>query len=188
MPDLLLTVFRYIFLALLYFFIFQLIKMMFQDLKAGGHDPATAGKKSPGGQPDKPPEDEPPEIKVVPPPGVQAGLVVLTSGDPGLTPGSILSLQRELTFGRGTVNAVTLADPFASTEHAAVYGKDGQYWLEDRGSKNGTFLNGVRIGKTTVLADGDRIRIGGVNLQFVRWAYEVESNDGSGPCKEKKRG
>jgi len=178
--DLVLTVFRYIFLIMLYVFIFQLIKMMFRDLKTGEVVQIAAGKKAA--------ELSPEEIKALP--GSVAGLVVTASGDPGLPHGKVYSLKSEdqITFGRGGKNTIAMTDPFASLDHASVFGSEGQYRLEDRGSKNGTFLNDVRITKPTVLADGDRIRIGDVSMQFVRWAYEVESGNRSGIGKETKRG
>ncbi len=183
MLDLVLTIFRYLFLALLYFFIFQLIKMMFRDLKAGGRAVDTPAKAGAGALP-----AGEARIEVLPRPGAEAGLVVLASGDPGLPPGSVFPLRsgEEAGLGRSSRNTVIMADPFASTEHASVSGSGGQYWLADKGSRNGTFLNDVRINKPTVLADGDRIRIGGVTLQFVRWAYEVESGNGSGTGQEEK--
>lgn len=183
MLDLALTIFRYLFLALLYFFIFQLIKMMFRDLKAGDRAVEPRGKAGARTLP-----AEAARIEVLPQPGAEAGLVVMASGDPGLPPGITFSLRsgEEAGLGRSGRNTVIMADPFASTEHALVYGTGGQYWLADKGSRNGTFLNDVRINKPTVLADGDRIRIGGVTLQFVRWAYEVESGDGSGFGQEAK--
>lgn len=183
MLDLVLTVSRYLFLALLYIFIFQLIRIMFRDLKSGREAGESRAKPSARSLP-----EELPRIEPEPPPGAEAGLVVLTSGDPGLPPGTAFYLRRgdEASLGRGGRNTVILADPFASTEHASVYRGGGQYWLADKDSRNGTFLNEVRIYKNTVLADGDRIRIGGVTLQFVRWTYEMESGDGSGLGKEAK--
>jgi len=178
--DLILTVFRYIFLIMLYVFIFQLIRMMFLDLRSGEVMKEAVGKKA----------AEPLPVEIKPLPGSVAGLVVLSSGDPGLTPGSVFSLMPEdqATLGRSSKNTITMVDPFASMDHAAVYGSDGQYWIEDRGSKNGTFLNDVRIKKPTVLADKDKIRIGDVSMQFLRWAYEVESGNRGGTGKEAKRG
>jgi pSer/pThr/pTyr-binding forkhead associated (FHA) protein len=127
---------------------------------------------------------------IAPLPGAAAGLVVLGSTDPGLPAGKVYPLkdEKELSFGRGGRSAILLSDLYASVDHAAVSGRDGQFWLEDRGSKNGTYLNDIRIDKSTVLADGDRIRIGDVTMQFVRWSYEVESGNRSGPHKEAKRG
>ncbi|MHB8918218.1 MAG: FHA domain-containing protein [Desulfocucumaceae bacterium] len=183
MLDLILTVLRYLFLAVLYIFIFQLIKMMVRDLGSGEPAVDSGVKKTPGVM-----TVEPARIEALPPPGAEAGLVVLSSGDPGLPPGSVFAMknEEEATLGRNSRNAITMVDPFASMEHASVYGRGGQFWISDRGSRNGTFLNEVRISKPTVLADGDRIRIGGVILQFVRWTYEVESGDRSGSGQETK--
>ncbi len=181
MIDLLLTVFRYLFLALLYIFIFQLIKMMFRDLRAGDQAGEFRGKAAAN-------SPEPARVEASPLPGAEAGLVVAASGDPGLPPGSVLSLGQgeEVSLGRGSRNTVTVVDPFASMEHASVYRSGGQYWLADKGSRNGTFLNEVRINRPTVLADGDMIKIGGLTLKFVRWTYEVESGNGSGFGQETK--
>jgi hypothetical protein len=90
--------------------------------------------------------------------------------------GAEFALDRELKLGRGSQNEVILPDRFASNNHARLYNRDGQYWLEDLGSKNGTYLNGKPIAETTVLANGDQIRIGEIIFKFVRWGYEVESD------------
>lgn len=167
----LLTFFRYLLLLLLYIFIFQLARMMLKGFKeavpATGSvaEPVAAVKSGKGaGLPE-----------VVPPPGAEAGLFVLASPDPGLTAGMVFPVEGQMVLGRGNQNNVVISDPFASVEHALVAKKQGQFWLEDLGSRNGTFLNEVRVTGPTVLVDQDRIRIGGVTLQFVRWAYEVES-------------
>ncbi len=86
------------------------------------------------------------------------------------------ALDRELKLGRGPQNEIILPDRFASNSHARLYNRDGQYWLEDLGSKNGTYLNGKPLAETTVLANGDQIRIGEIIFKFVRWGYEVESD------------
>lgn len=183
MIDLILSVFRYLFLILLYVFIFQLIKMMFRDLRtAGEHVTAEpAGRR----KTEKLWQEQP-----VLPGGPEAGLVVVTSADPGLMPGSVFPLRPgdETGLGRSGRNAITMVDPFASMDHAVIHENGGQYWLADKNSRNGTYLNEVRLDRPTVLADGDRIRIGGVTLQFVRWAYEMEPDDGSRSGEEKERG
>ncbi|MFZ5643296.1 MAG: FHA domain-containing protein [Bacillota bacterium] len=185
MIDLLLTVFRYIFLIILYVFLFQLIKMIYRDLRSGRQEVAHPAREIANRA-----LEELPPAEVIPLPGAVAGLATINSSDPGISPGSVFPLKSdgELTLGRGSRNKIIMTDPYASSEHAVVYGTDGQYWIKDHGSKNGTYLNDVRINKPTVLADGDKIRIGDVTMQFVRWSYEVESGDRSGPHKEAKRG
>lgn len=167
----LLTFFRYLLLLLLYIFIFQLARMMFKGFKKAvsstgviTETTAAAGAWE---------EDFPSEV--TPPQGVEAGLLVLASPDRELTAGMAFPVEQEIILGRGNQNDVIIPDPFASVEHARIFKRQGQFWLEDLDSRNGTFLNEVRVTGPTVLVDQDRIRIGGVTLQFVRWAYEVES-------------
>lgn len=54
-----------------------------------------------------------------------------------------------------------------SRMHAAVYHEDGEYFLEDLGSANGTFHQGrsIRPSEPTALGDGDEIRLGGLVLR-----------------------
>jgi len=187
--NLILTIFRYIFLAILYIFIFQLIKVMFQDLRSDSRSRKRQLKDSLH-FPERQLKGHPSALEVLPLPGADAGLVVIASGDPGLPPGKVFALypDEEVVLGRNSRNRIILSDPFASMDHAAVYIKGGQYWLEDRGSKNGTFLNEVRLNRPTVLVDGDKIRIGEVTLQLVRWAYEMESDNRNRLGQGNKRG
>ncbi|WP_347487926.1 FHA domain-containing protein [Desulfoscipio sp. XC116] len=90
--------------------------------------------------------------------------------------GAEFALARELKLGRGQQNEIVLPDRFASNSHARLYNREGQYWLEDLGSKNGTFLNGKLLTGPAVLANGDQIRIGEIIFKFVRWGYELESD------------
>ena len=173
-----LLIFRYLFLALLYIFIFKLVWLMLRDL---GSTPATVQKNSPGAQQNYQVnlEDQvylrPEDIKR--PPGARAGLVLLTGGEKGAAPGKVFPLGEHFGLGRSSQNNFILSDPFASLEHAVINMKNGQYWLEDLGSKNGTYLNEVLIKGPTVLTNNDRIRIGSVTCQFMRWTYEMESDN-----------
>jgi len=60
---------------------------------------------------------------------------------------------------------VHLNDNGVSRNHATIEFRDGEWWVVDHGSTNGTFVNG-RMVKERLLADGDRISIGGSELQF----------------------
>ncbi len=70
--------------------------------------------------------------------------------------GQIISLESgELTIGRDERNDLVLEDEIVSSFHSRIVrDPNGQYWLEDRGSKNGTFLGGERIQRER-LSDGD---------------------------------
>src|SRR5262249_26849696 len=85
-------------------------------------------------------------------------------------------------IGRDLSCAVVLKDEVVSRRHAMVqFTENDGYYLIDLGSRNGTFLNDARVATPSVLADGDRIRIGTCNLEFhcgsaVRRAGESECN------------
>jgi sigma-B regulation protein RsbU (phosphoserine phosphatase) len=53
-----------------------------------------------------------------------------------------------------------------SRVHAHIELDGGRHFLEDRGSRNGTFLNGQRLSARTQLHSGDKIDIAGVELMF----------------------
>jgi pSer/pThr/pTyr-binding forkhead associated (FHA) protein len=63
-----------------------------------------------------------------------------------------------VTIGReGTL---VIDDEFASASHARFLVAHGRWYVEDRGSTNGTWLNGRRIHAAQLLKKGDKIRIG----------------------------
>ncbi|MGD2207495.1 MAG: FHA domain-containing protein [Anaerolineae bacterium] len=72
------------------------------------------------------------------------------------------------TIGRWDDNDVVVDDRWVSRHHAQIRREGEQYVVEDRGSKNGTFVNGQRIAEPTVLADGDVLQVTPlVELTFV---------------------
>ncbi len=72
---------------------------------------------------------------------------------------TIVLTREPLTIGRHPTNDVVIDIATVSAEHAVVEWVDGQHRLTDRGSRNGTFVNGQRI-SIAMLKDGDIIRIG----------------------------
>jgi len=73
------------------------------------------------------------------------------------------------TMGRSATNAIIVGDTFASSEHARIVLENGQWWLEDRNSRNGTVLNDEPIRTRAILADGDVVGIGS-------YMYKLELN------------
>ena len=90
----------------------------------------------------------------------------------GFTPDQVLPLLSYTTLGRAESNTIVVADPYASAEHAVVAWRGGQWWLEDRDSRNGTLLNNLAIDEPLVIGQGDVIGIG--HLQF-RFEFAAES-------------
>jgi hypothetical protein len=77
-----------------------------------------------------------------------------------MTTGESYPLLPLTTFGRSSTNTIILKDTFASGEHARIYLKDGQWWLEDCNSRNGTTLNELPIREHIIMTNGDIIGIG----------------------------
>ncbi len=75
-------------------------------------------------------------------------------------------LLMRTTIGRAPTNTVQVLDTFASAEHALIYLQQGQWWLEDRHSKNGTRLNGDDITEPVVITHGDIITVGNINFRL----------------------
>jgi len=72
----------------------------------------------------------------------------------------------ENTLGR-QASAVPLTDGTVSRQHARLTRENGKWVLSDLGSANGTYLNGVRLGKPAELNGGDQIRAGSTLLLFI---------------------
>jgi pSer/pThr/pTyr-binding forkhead associated (FHA) protein len=69
-------------------------------------------------------------------------------------------------IGRSPTVEVCLPDDTISLIHARLWFHDSRWWLEDLGSKNGTFLNEVQLAQKMVLSPGDLIRLGRCVLEF----------------------
>lgn len=117
----------------------------------GGMDTheVTAGRDSTTGQPSSHP----------------AAMLTVTSAHRMPVRSFPLPEEGVLTLGRSDRNAIVLPEPASSRVHAEVRCEDGRYTLRDHGSSNGTFVNGRRV-KERVLEEGDRVRIGTVELRF----------------------
>ena len=75
----------------------------------------------------------------------------------GLRPGENL-------LGRIDEGVLWIDSPRVSRRHARIRIEGGQAFLEDLGSKNGTYWRGQRISAPVLLSDGDEIRLGKVSL------------------------
>jgi hypothetical protein len=71
----------------------------------------------------------------------------------------------EITLGRSSTNGIVVDDPNASRAHAQLSRREGEWWLTDLGSTNGTLVNEAMI-KERRLSSGDRIKIGATELEY----------------------
>jgi hypothetical protein len=131
---------RLIFLGLLYLFLFAVARTLLRDLRAAAREP-----------------------------GTELGrllVLVSPSGDPAV--GTSFPLDAVTTLGRDVNNTIVVEDPFASAEHAAVTFRGRAWYVEDRDSTNGTFVNGGRVHGVSPLAFGDLLQVGQVRLRLDR--------------------
>jgi FHA domain-containing protein len=99
--------------------------------------------------------------------------------------GTEYELEDSVAIGRDTGNDLVLESAAVSRDHAGVMFRDGRWYLEDRGSFNGTFLNGTRVqpGTPLPLRHADRIGIGTETLIF-SWPAQLEDPDTTEPLEE----
>ncbi len=84
--------------------------------------------------------------------------------------------QDEFTIGRGLSNDLHFGNPWLSRLHARIIHHDGQHFLVDLGSRNGTYLNGQRIAETEVrLVDGDVVMLREIRLRYLNPASSTSS-------------
>jgi serine phosphatase RsbU (regulator of sigma subunit) len=81
-------------------------------------------------------------------------------------PFAYLTDKDRTLIGRSADNDLGLADQFCSSHHAALIRRGEKYTIADTGSKNGTFVNGIKIQEETELANGDEILVGMTRLIF----------------------
>jgi FHA domain-containing protein len=93
-------------------------------------------------------------------------LVVLRS--PTLDAGEVVTIDSHaLRVGRGGDNDLSVeGDEYASSHHARFEPRRDGVYVEDVGSTNGTFVNGIRLTRERRLAPGDVVRIGETDLRF----------------------
>lgn len=90
--------------------------------------------------------------------------VVIVEGD---NRGVQVSLElAPLLIGRGNDAAIRLDDDYVSTRHARIATDSSQWYVEDLGSTNGTYVGSTRITQPTTLTLGSQVRIGKTILEL----------------------
>jgi pSer/pThr/pTyr-binding forkhead associated (FHA) protein len=128
------------FLVLLYAFFLFVARALWRDLRAG-----VAGAGRP-----------------------LARLVVMSAVEGRPEPGTSIPLDAVNSIGRDVNNSIVIDDSFVSAEHALLTFRGRAWYVEDRGSTNGTWLNGQRIEGLWPLGYGDEIQVGQVRLRLDR--------------------
>jgi len=156
MPPFVLTVLKVVFLAFLYFFVYRAIRSSAVDLRTAG-----------GRTGSRPARGRAPEPARAASRGGKAPRSVVVIDDKG-SKVATHSLNGQLQIGRAEACQIQLGDNYASQFHARIFNKDGQWFVEDLGSTNGTYVNQRRITAPAEVRAGDKVRIGKTTLELRR--------------------
>jgi pSer/pThr/pTyr-binding forkhead associated (FHA) protein len=148
MPNLVLDLLKYAFLAVLYIFLARAVKAIYLELR-----PPTARRPTPQRTP-APQASRPPARRTKKTPRRLA----IVEGDN--LKGKSLPLTDELIVGRADKCHLVLDDTYVSQVHARIFAKGDSFLVEDLGSTNGTYLNRRRITAPAELHRGDQVKIG----------------------------
>jgi hypothetical protein len=85
----------------------------------------------------------------------------------GLPLGASFALLPSATIGRHPNSSIPLEDHYVSAHHAQLTREEDGWWVTDLGTKNGTFVNEIRVNAPTRLGPGDTLRFGRVRATFV---------------------
>lgn len=161
MPEGVLTVLKFCFLALIYLFLFRIVRTVLAELRPAKipvpeallAESTTSGAPA-ALAPSKRDRSRHWDLVIVAPPS---------------RVGETYTVDEELTVGRGAGCAVVLPDDtFVSQVHARVFTRGSDPYIEDLGSTNGTTLNGEAITEPTRLRRGDRVQFGETVMELVR--------------------
>lgn len=156
MSELTLFLIRFAYLAILWIFVLSAISVIRTDM-FGARLPAQAGPKSGRGKQAKQPK-APPRRR-----GSPTHVAVVE----GSNVGERADLAHApILIGRGNDAAIRLDDDYVSTRHARIAASGDQWFVEDLGSTNGTYVGTVRITQPTTLALGTQVRIGKTVLEL----------------------
>ena len=154
MSELTLTLIKLGFLAVLWLFVLSAVSVIRSDIigtKAPGRRAASQGEAEgqgtgpAGAKPRKPTRGMPTKLQVVS--GPNAGQSVPLGDQP-------------ILLGRGTDAAIRLDDDYVSTRHARFATNGEQWFVEDLGSTNGTYLGSQRVTSPSRSGIGIQVRLG----------------------------
>ena len=158
MPEFVLTVARFGFLILLWIFVFTVVGVIRRDLFAGVRSKSIVA--SPRGVGGAVIPGRPAKVKR----GKAARQLVVTAGQLAGTRITLGDLP--ITIGRAEDSTLVITDDFASARHARIVPRDGQWFVEDLGSTNGTYLDRGKVSGPTPVPLGVPIRIGRTSLEL----------------------
>jgi pSer/pThr/pTyr-binding forkhead associated (FHA) protein len=141
---------RFAFLALLWLFIFAMVRVIRSELRTSG-GPRVAVASKPRKSRRTPPTESRPTR------GALSQLIVVE----GSLSGTRIALTgKPILIGRANDSTLVVTDDYASTRHARISETNGIWYLEDLGSTNGTYVGQSKVDGPVPIEAGVPIRIG----------------------------
>lgn len=171
MSELAMTLLRLSYLVLLWVFVWAAITVLRQDL----YSITRVTPRGKGRRPERArraPEPEPVPVGAVPPrpasrpAGRQPTRLRVTAGK--LAGTSVPLGKSAIVVGRAQSATLVLEDEYASTRHARFFPTGDDWFVEDLGSTNGTFVGGERINEPVRLEIGQPVQIGQSTMELTR--------------------
>jgi pSer/pThr/pTyr-binding forkhead associated (FHA) protein len=157
MSELTLFLIRVAYLAILWIFVLSAISVIRSDM-FGARVPEAARGADPGRSRKQRPAKPPSRRRGSP------SHVLVTEG---ANTGERAELeQAPVLIGRGSDAAIRLDDDYVSTRHARIAASGDEWFVEDLGSTNGTYIGSVRITQPTTITLGTQVRIGKTILEL----------------------
>ena len=153
MSELTLFLIRFSYLAILWIFVLSAISVIRSDMFGARVPEGARIEKIKPGKPSKPPAK-------------RRGSPTHVAVTEGPNAGQTADLGAPILIGRGTDAAIRLDDDYVSTRHARIAASGDQWFVEDLGSTNGTYVGTVRITQPTTISLGTKIRIGKTILEL----------------------
>ena len=152
MPEQLLTILKFCLLVLLYLFFLRVLRAVWAEVNGPKvvEAPAWRARR----------RARPLSSRAT---GGAGGLRMI---EPPEQRGRHYPLKDELTLGRAAGCHITLDDTYISQMHARVYSREGQVFVEDLGSTNGTYLNRSKVNGPTPVGPGDHIQVGSTVMEL----------------------
>jgi pSer/pThr/pTyr-binding forkhead associated (FHA) protein len=153
MPDQLLNLLKLFLLLLLYLFFLRVLRAVWAEVNPPKvvEAPAKPKRDKASRRPSGARKHGPLVLRLIAPPELK---------------GRSYPVGEEITVGRAAGCQVTIDDTYASQLHARVFLRDGQVYVEDLGSTNGTYLNRHKVTGPMQVQRGDKLQIGNTVLEL----------------------
>jgi len=148
-----LSVLKYAFLVLLYFFVYRALRTVVTLDLGGGRKAKKARKQAEA----RPPRSSNGRSRV------PSSVLVRTADGKKL---GTYKLSEPLEIGRSETSQIRLDDTYVSSSHARLFPRNGAWFVEDLGSTNGTYLNQQRVSSSSEIHTGDQLKVGKTVLEL----------------------